>query len=130
MDSQGIIDEGGFMVLAKDAILSADDLKTETVEVPQWGGSVKVRMMTGVERDAFEESCIEVKGNDRRQNFKNLRAKLCAMCIVDDDGNRLFTDDEAAALGKKSAAALDLVFTVAQRLNGMGAKEVAELTKN
>ena len=37
---------------------------------------------------------------------------------------RLFDDGEIAALGRKSARALDRVFSVAQRLNGIGVDQV------
>jgi hypothetical protein len=118
------------VVLTKEQILSAIDLKTETVEVPEWGGQVKVRMMTGAERDAFEESIVDVKGTSQKQNLKNLRAKLCVMTMVDDNGNLVFTQDEVVALGKKSAKALDRVFGVAQKLNGLTKDDVDVLTKN
>jgi hypothetical protein len=37
---------------------------------------------------------------------------------------RLFTDAEVAELGNKSAKALDRVFTIAQRINGIGTDAV------
>lgn len=116
--------------LSKEQILAANDTTFETVEVPEWGGSVKVKSMTGIERDKFEESVFEQKGKDTKMNLKNFRAKLCALTMVDEAGNRLFGEDEIPALGKKSAKALDRVFTIAQSLNGIGQKEVEELTKN
>ena len=45
-------------ILSKDAILAADDLPRETVHVPEWGGDVYVRTMSGTDRDAFETSLI------------------------------------------------------------------------
>lgn len=117
-------------VLSKAQILAAKDLDSEIVKVPEWGGDVKVRTMTGVERDSFESSIFETKGTDTKQNLTNLRAKLVGRVLVDDEGNRLFTDREIEELGKKSARALDKVFKVAQRLNGIGGDAVEELTKN
>ena len=113
--------------LTKEQILQANDLKIETVDVPEWGGSVGVRTMTGTERDSFEQSIVEKKG---KTNLSNIRARLCALTVVDDSGNRLFNDSDIAELGKKSAAALDRVFTVAQKMNGFGEKDIEELGKN
>ena len=42
----------------------------------------------------------------------------------------MFTDRDVERLGKKSALALDRIYEVAQRLNGIGKKEIDELTKN
>ncbi len=116
--------------LTRETILKVMDLQTETVEVPEWGGTVHVRTLTGTERDTFETSLFEGQGTDQRQRLANLRAGLVALCVVDEDGNRIFSDGDAEALGFKSAAALDRVFAVAQRLNGLGPAGVEELVKN
>ncbi|WP_461369485.1 hypothetical protein [Candidatus Darwinibacter acetoxidans] len=117
-------------ILTRDAILQAEDLPRELVEVPEWGGCVYVRALTGAERDAFEASVVEQRGKSTKMNLRNIRAKLVALTAVDEEGKRLFTDDDAALLGKKSAAALDRVFDVAQRLSGLKDEDVEELAKN
>ena len=118
--------------LSKADIQSASDIKTETVHVPEWGGAVAVRELTGTERDAFEASLMRTTADGKREaELSNMRAKLCAHCIVDGvTGDRLFGDDEIASLGGKSAAALDRVFKVAQRINGMGVDAVEDAAKN
>ncbi len=118
------------MLLSKEEILRADDLKSEIVPIPEWGGDVRVRMMTGTERDAFEASIFDSKGKDSKINLKNLRAKLIVLTTIGDDGKKIFTDADIENVGAKSAKALDRVFAVAQRINGIGQKEVDELTKN
>jgi hypothetical protein len=117
-------------ILTKDAILGADDLKIEAVNVPEWGGEVNVRSMTGVERDDFEASIVSIKGKDEKANLRNFRAKLVALCVVDQDGKRMFSEKDIPALGQKNAAALDRVFTKAQEMSGLRKEDVNELTKN
>lgn len=117
-------------LLSRDQILQADDLTHEDVEVPEWGGTVRVRTLTGSERDAFEQSVITRRGKQVDMNLENLRAKLAALTIVDEDGERLFSEADVQALAQKSAAALSRVFTVAQRLNGLTDGDVEELTEN
>lgn len=120
-------------VLTREAILKAQDLPRELVHVPEWGGEVYVRAMTGTERDAFEASMV-VEGKNglkgAHMKLENLRAKLAALTVCDADGQRLFSDKDVEALGQKSAAGLDRVFSVAQRLSGISQKDVEELTKN
>jgi hypothetical protein len=113
------------MTLTRDMILEAADLKREPVNVPEWGGDVYVSSFTGTERDAFEAKLAEGKGA-----MKNIRALLVAYCAVDEHGNRIFQDKDAEVLGRKSAIALNRVFEVAMRLNGIGAKEVSDMEKN
>lgn len=121
---------GVTIMLTRGAILGAPDVQQELVEVPEWGGSVTVRGLTGTQRDSFDRSLldIEAKSADARVNWVNFRAKLVVRCVVDAEGRRIFKDDDAMALGAKSAVALQRVFRVAQRLSGLGDDEVEELT--
>lgn len=116
--------------LTRDAILQADDLLVGDVEVPEWGGVVRVRGLTGAERDAFESEIVELRGRKAKLNTQNFRAKLVARSVVDEDGQRLFSDRDAQLLGQKSASALQRVFEVAQRLSGLSETDVEELIGN
>ena len=87
-------------ILTKEAILAADDLPRETILVPEWGGDVYVRTMSGTDRDAFESSLIARDGaKDGR--MENVRARLVALTLCDATGSRLFEDGEIVALGRK-----------------------------
>lgn len=114
-------------VLTKAQIFGATAPAQETVSVPSLKGDVIVRGMTGKERDAFEASLVEGKGKKRDINTRNLRAKLVAFCCVDEQGNRLFSDADAEALGDVRADALDRLFSVAQRLSGITQEDADEL---
>ena len=118
------------MILTREQILGAQDLKTETVDVPEWGGQVLVAGLTGTERDRFEQDSIQGKGKNVTMNFANMRARLVALAVVDSDGKRLFAHDDVKALGGKSAAALNRVFEVAQRLSGLTDNDLEELTED
>lgn len=117
-------------ILTRDQILQAADIHTEEISVPEWGGEVLVRGLTGAERDRFEESVIEMKGKSTRVKMENARAKLVAMSVVGEDGKRLFAEADVELLGKKSAAALDRVYQAAARLSGISNEDLDELAKN
>jgi hypothetical protein len=113
-------------ILSREAILKSVDLKTEVVQVPEWGGEIIISTMTGSARDSWEQSLIKGK----ETNMDNIRARLVAATAVDESGNRLFNDKDVDSLGKKSAAALDRCVKVAQRLNRLTETELQEATKN
>lgn len=117
-------------LLSRAQILEVNDLTTEDVEVPEWGGTVRVKTLRGRERDEFEKSTVIRKGNNVRQNMDNFRAKLIALCAVDEDGVALFASRDVHGLGLKSAAALERVFEVCTRLNGMTKKDIEDLTED
>jgi hypothetical protein len=119
------------MILDKAAILAADDLKSAEVPVPEWGGIVRVRMMTGTDRDALEQSMVLFnEDGTRKPNVANYKAKLVAFTLVDEQGKRMFADDEIAHVAAKSAAVIDRIFEAAQKLNGWGEVALAEAGKN
>jgi len=116
--------------LTREAVLAISDLKTELVSVPEWGGSVTVQGLTADERDDFEATCVKTRGRKAEVNLRNFRAKLVARTCHQEDGTRLFTDDDAAALGQKSGAAINRIFEVAARLSGLTEADLEELAKN
>jgi hypothetical protein len=122
-------------LLSRDAVLAADDRASEVVEVPEWGGSVQVRALSGTERDQYESAGV-TWGRDAKGapivaalNTDNLRARLVALAVVDEEGNRLFSDKDVAALGAKNAQVLNRLFEVARRLSGLSAADVEALTQ-
>lgn len=128
-DSAG--DAPVLVLLGRKEILLAHDLKHEDVEVPEWGGTVRVRGLKGVERDEFESSIVVTNPDgSTRVESKAMRARLVTLTVVDDKGVRLFTQDDVNALGQKSASALERVFDVAMRLAGMSKDEVEKLGKD
>lgn len=116
------------MLLSRDAILNASDIETEDVEVPEWGGTVRLQALSGHERDRFEASLQDQKTG--KVDTSNVRAKLIALCAVNEDGTKTFKPIEAAALGKRSARALDRLVAVAKRLSGIDDKDIEEIEKN
>lgn len=118
--------------LSKAEILAQDDLKFEDVMIPEWGDAwVRVRTMSASERDYFEAATIVRNGSQVETNLQGIRARLAIMTLVDPDtGEKLFQAEDEFPLGAKSAAAMDRIFAVAQKLNGLRKEDVDELAKN
>jgi hypothetical protein len=121
-------------LLTADDILSANDIQYEYVDVPEWGGLVRVKMLTAGERDAFEQSLMvsEVQGGKERHklSLEDVRAKFVARVLCDNAGKPLFSAIDIARLSQKSAAGMSRVYNAAARLNGMLNEDVEELAKN
>lgn len=98
------------MALSKKAILEAKDIKTKEVEVPEWGGSVCIRIISGADRDVFEQAYSEKK-------MDAFRTRFLVLTLCDDSGDRLFTNDEIDALNKKSSRVISRLFDAAWEFN-------------
>lgn len=117
-------------LLNRETILKASDIETEDVEVPEWGGTVRVTGLTGTEKGNYEATLMTTKGIDIQMNLKNATVKLVALSIVDEEGKRIFTAADIETLGSKSSKALNKVYTVASRLSGLSKEDMKELTEN
>lgn len=117
-------------LLSKSDILAVDDRQVEDIEVPEWGGEVRMRGLTGKQRDSYEASILDQRGGERKVVLANARAKLVALCAIDENGTRLFSGDEISQLGNKSAVALERLFDAARRLSGMSERDLEKLTEN
>lgn len=107
-------------LLGKNDILKADDRRYETLTVPEWGGEVRICSLSGAERDRWEASLAKIgKDGQPKPDLINMRARLVAIAIVDEEGRRVFSDSDVLALGGKSSRALQRVFEAASELSGI-----------
>ena len=109
------------MALSKKAILAAKDTKLKgPVAVPEWGGDVYFRTISGLERDQFEDAYSE-------QKMKAFRARFLVLTISDENGERLFADNEIEALGQKSSVVINRLFDEAWQHNAFTQEAVDAL---
>jgi hypothetical protein len=115
------------VALSAAEIDRASDLVIEEHQVPEWGGSVFLRAMSGTDRDAFEAG---PRNDDGKLNMANIRARLLVKCLCDSTGKRLYEDADAVRLGNKNQVVLDRLFTAARTINKLDKADVDQLEKN
>lgn len=117
-------------LLTREQILGIVDLPIETVKVPEWSvngdSDVAVRGLTVGERDVM----VRAWGGAQVLLDDEKSARFGSLCMVDGNGNRLFTDADVQALKRKSHIAFDRVLRVALRLSGMGPEAPEDPAKN
>lgn len=114
------------MALTKDQILAADDMGLLEVEVPEWGGSVFVRVMSVGERDSYENEWMV----NKNKGVDNFRSKFLQRVLCDEKGELLFSTAEVASLAKKSARVVTRVWNAAMKHNALTDDDVDDLAKN
>jgi hypothetical protein len=107
----------------RDKILGADDLPVTEVDVPEWGETVRVKAL-----DAEERFNLSVQAGGKPGAV--FMASVVAATVVDEDGNRVFTDDDVPALARKNGKAVKRLFDAADELNAFTDKAVRSLEKN
>lgn len=106
--------------LTKTEIIATNDAVYEVETVPEWGGEVRVRSLTGEERSTLAK---------RGETAVSWDALVCAMGIVDEKGASLFVLDEVKILAKKHPLVLERVARRILELSTMTAEARAEEQK-
>lgn len=105
--------------------------RLERVDIPELGGTVVMKGLTGTKRDEFERSIRKPNGELR----PNLRARLVVLCAHGDAGDeqsvaageRLFTDNDIQGVGGMRVDILQRMFDAAQRVCGISDEDLREL---
>jgi hypothetical protein len=120
------------MALSREQILSNTRVKTEKIDVPELGGEVFLRVMTGTERDEFDKLGYDPStGKANGYNVTNYRACYASYVIAkDENGERMFGPQDVPALGQLPGSALERILGAGMVLNGMSGASLQELEKN
>lgn len=112
------------MSLSRDSILNARDNKVVSVDVPEWGGSLYVRVLSGSQRDQLEAYICTKRG--KTEDYAGVRALLVQLSACDKDGKPLFQPSDLPAISERSSIALQRVFDAAAKLNGLNSGSVEQ----
>ena len=109
--------------LSREAILAADDLPVEEVEVPEWGGTVRLRAP-----DAYTWAQM----NERLRDAGTVDVRLIALAsiLVDEHHQPMFSLDEISELAKKNFQVIRRLSDIAFRLTRGTRTEIEALKEN
>ena len=103
------------------------NLKTEFVPLPEIGGGIWIRELTGLQRDKYEETLIQGKGKNRRVSLQGARARLIIFSAVEGPDPALVEAGKADPPGA-DAKPLFRMSNIAQ-INSLGASFVEPLAE-
>lgn len=115
-------------------ILAADDRKRLEIDVPEWGGIIRLRELGADDREWYfaqiQPRAPKPGEEPLPLNIIGIRAKMLSRCIVDEKGEPIFDEADIKRLGAKSNTTVDRVFTAAQKLSGMDEESIKAAAKN
>lgn len=117
------------MSLTRAQILAAEDLDHEDVEVPEWGGSVRLVSPSGLAREELVVAWTdESEPNQIRRATQLYPVLLVSMAHeINEDGTTgpaLFSMDDVPSLRQKNGAVVERVALSAMKLAGFTADAV------
>lgn len=115
-------------VLNREAFLqAAGTLKSEDVDCPELGGTVRLRELSALEREEITIYILSTRnGNGDAEHdrswMRRMNARLVAMSAVDENNQKMFpniTDELIEKLANASGAAMIRLGDKVQELSGM-----------
>lgn len=70
----------------------------KTVELPTSGLTVRIQSLTAGEQNRYETVMMGADGKLDKRRLEDAEARLVVKCLVDDAGNRLFSDGQVAEI--------------------------------
>lgn len=106
-------------------ILGIKDLREERVFVKEWDRDVIVREFSGRELHTVLglDSFRSMKDGDGGEFAMLDAAKVCVIAVKDEEGKRIFTDEQAEELADKSLSAVMTLFNAALKVSGLTGDE-------
>ena len=125
-------------LLTRDDILNAKDVQYEDVPCPEWAPegtdpNNAVARCASLGAKAYQELAadqVDAEGNEIAAARASVFERVCARGIVNEKGDRIFTDADVVALGKKSHAPIQRCYRVIARLSGMSKTEQERMEGN
>uniref|UniRef100_A0A6M3L8P0 Tail assembly chaperone n=1 Tax=viral metagenome TaxID=1070528 RepID=A0A6M3L8P0_9ZZZZ len=115
-------------IATRDTILGAYDNETRDIDGKGWG-TLRIRTMSAAERLMLTKKYqTETLTNDQAAAFY---CELIAMCLVGEDGRRLFdTNGDIEVLQTRDWKLIELVVGEILAFNGLAENSVEEMAKN
>lgn len=114
------------MLLTKEKTAQSPSLPHEDIDVPEFGGSMRLRAWTGAEYDEFGKAIKDVTYDGA------MYAAAIAASAVGDDGEKLF--DVSVDIDRVSRmflkTTLERAYDVIRRMNKLGKEGVEGAAKN
>ncbi len=109
--------------LSREAILEADDLPVEELEVPEWGCWVRIKAMDALKMQRLANALVGL-------DDEHMHVLMVAASLVDENGEPLFSLDDVDELKKKRGEAIRRISEAAMKLNRSGPQAVEAFQEN
>ena len=115
-------------MIDRTTVRALPKLKTELVDVPEWGGRIMIRPMTVLEQEQFWDILDDAKKGIVAPAGK--RGSVVLNVAMTEDGKQFFAAEDAEWIGSQADPnVIDRIYNAIQRLSGATPKEQADIEK-
>lgn len=117
-------------VLSREDIVRADDSSYNEVFVKEWGGYVRVYVISAKDRLEFEGKYTKKESGSINFEHKEAPLDLLSCSLRSANGMPLFSKEDLNMLGDKNGKVVNLLFNEALKLNWMTQESQEQVKKN
>jgi hypothetical protein len=110
--------------------LAPDERRFKVVTLPVSGKRFRIRSLTEGEKEAYEASLCNAKGDVTKDAVIGGRRRLIALCLCDGKGDRLLTDADVDEIKIKNSADMEYLQQECQAHIEFESKQVQDIEKN
>ncbi len=115
----------------REALLKLCKRRYATVDIPERNITVRIQSLSENEKSQYETCLIAKNGKGiMRERLQDATRRLLALCIVDDNGNRIFTDGDLSELANLDAFVSSRIYDACQEHCGFNKGDIDETVKN
>lgn len=114
------------MLLTAEQILSTK-LNTNIIDIPRLGGKVRIQELTGSQR--AELDIVAAESKNRKEAYKEVKAWVVAMTVIDEQGNRIFSDSQIEAIKSLPSTVQDKINDEVDILSGLKEEDIKKTAK-
>lgn len=120
-------------LLTREQILEAKDIQTKEIDVPEWGGKLRIKQLSAKEYSDITMNMVNIKKIAAKQiskknaddvedainenAIKNQKILLIIKSIVDENMKPLFTEADMELLYQKNTNVIDRVISEIEQFN-------------
>ena len=112
--------------LTFDDIIACLDTPVVSIHVPEWNGTVYLKLLTALEREKWESFAQKELKLGTPTGL--IRCTLLSMCLCDENGTLIVKD--VRQLANKNANVINRLFTKALSINSLTDDSIDEIEKN
>jgi hypothetical protein len=111
------------MSMKASDILNFMDVKTSEIEVAEWNKTLRIKELGLEEGMSLFDKFKGLKEGDQFTLSARDIAQVVAWGVIDEEGNRIFSDDDVPALARKNRNALMTLYTAITAMTGEDAEK-------
>ena len=118
-------------IASREALLKLCERRYSTVEIPERDISIRIQSLSEAEKSQYETCLIAKNGRGiMRERLQDATRRLIALCVVDEEGKRIFSDSDLSAIANLDSYISSRIYDACQEHCGFNKGDIDETVKN